>query len=159
MEDSFDLISIISVVVLLIVGYSFGRLAEWRHYKSIRRREDEFSELMVLVTKTLPPAEHPPSTVLVLGSVVVSVDYFKRFVANLRKIFGGRLHTYESLLDRGRRESLLRMQENARNFGATMIFNTRFETSSISKGRKQAVGTVEVLAYGTAVIPNGAAAE
>ena len=47
------------------------------------------------------------------------------------------------------------MQEQARELGATMIFNMRFETSSISKGMKDAVGTVEVLAYGTAVIPPG----
>ncbi len=158
MEFFFEFIEIFTVVALLVVGYSFGRLAEWRHYKSIRKREDKFGDIMILTTKTLPPAEHAPSTVLVLGSVVISVDYFKRFVANLRKIFGGRLHTYESLLDRGRREALLRMQEKAREFGATMIFNMRFETSSISKGQKQAVGTVEVLAYGTAVIPAGATA-
>ena len=41
----------------------------------------------------------------------------------------------------------------ANALGATMIFNTRFETSSISKGQQQSVGSVEVLAYGTAVIP------
>ena len=94
-----------------------------------------------------------PRTELVMGSVVVSVDYFKRFVAHLRMIFGGRVHTYESLLDRGRREAILRMQERAREQGASMIFNMRFETSSISKGGGQSVGSVEVLAYGTAVIP------
>jgi uncharacterized protein YbjQ (UPF0145 family) len=94
-----------------------------------------------------------PATTLVRGSVVISVDYFKRFLARLRMIFGGRIHTYESLLDRARREAILRMQEQARELGASMIFNMRFETSSISKGRKDAVGTVEVLAYGTAVIP------
>ena len=88
-----------------------------------------------------------------MGNVVISVDYFKRFVAHLRMIFGGRVHTYESLLDRGRREALLRMQAEASDLGATMIFNTRFETSSISKGGRDSVGSVEVLAYGTAVIP------
>lgn len=145
-----------TVLLLLILGYSFGRLAERRHYKSIRRREDEFGDLIIVSTKTLPPsvtAPAAPATTLVMGNVCISVDYFKRFIARLRMIFGGRVHTYESLLDRGRREAILRMQKRARDLGATMIFNMRFETSSISKGAKQAVGTVEVLAYGTAVIP------
>jgi uncharacterized protein YbjQ (UPF0145 family) len=45
------------------------------------------------------------------------------------------------------------MQAEARRRGARMIFNTRFETSSISKGGRDAVGSVEVLAYGTAIVP------
>lgn len=150
-----DFLELWVFLFLLVLGYSFGRIAERRHYKSIRRREGELAGLIVVAAKTLPPSAQAPGTQMVRGSVVVSVDHFKRFIANLRKIFGGRLHTYESLVDRGRREAVLRMQEEARKLGATMIFNMRFETSSISKGAKQAVGTVEVLAYGTAVIPQG----
>ena len=141
------------VVLLLVLGYGFGRLAERRHYRSILEREDELNDLIVVACKTLPDSLGTPRTQLVMGSVVVSVDYFKRFVAHLRMIFGGRVHTYESLIDRGRREAILRMQERAREQGASMIFNMRFETSSISKGNRQSVGSVEVLAYGTAVIP------
>ena len=140
------------VLALLILGYGFGSLAERRHYRSILRREEEHNDLIIVASKTLPEAALPPATELVMGSVVISVDYFKRFVAQLRMIFGGRVHTYESLLDRGRREALLRMQEQARVLGASMIFNTRFETSSISKGNGNSVGSIEVLAYGTAVI-------
>lgn len=141
------------VLVTLIIGYSFGRVAEKRHYRSILRREAELSDLIVIACKTLPESAVPPTTEMVLGNVVISVDYFKRFVAGLRMIFGGRVHTYESLLDRGRREALLRMQERAKALGANSVFNVRLETSSISKGAQQSVGSVEVLAYGTAVIP------
>ena len=141
------------VVLLLVLGYGFGRLAERRHYRSILKREDELNDLIVVTCKTLPDSLGAPRTELVMGNVVVSVDYFKRFVAHLRMVFGGRVHTYESLIDRGRREAILRMQERAREQGASMIFNMRFETSSISKGSRQSVGSVEVLAYGTAVIP------
>lgn len=157
MEFFVNFIDIFIVLLLLVLGYTFGRLAEWRHYKRILRREAEFSGLIVVTTKTLPPMTPDPDATLVRGSAVISVDYFKRFIANLRKIFGGRLKTYESLLDRARREAILRMQEQARELGATMIFNMRFETSSISKGRRDAVGTVEVLAYGTAIIGEGTA--
>ena len=155
MEAFAELWQFLVVILLLILAFFTGSIAERRHYKSISRREDGLGDLVVIVAKTLPPMEPAPATTLVRGSVVVSVDYFKRFLARLRMIFGGRIHTYESLLDRARREAILRMQEQARALGASMIFNMRFETSSISKGRKNAVGTVEVLAYGTAVIPQG----
>lgn len=141
------------ILVALILGYGFGRIAEKRHYRSILRREAALSDLILIVCKTLPESAVPPTTQMVLGNVVISVDYFKRFVAGLRMIFGGRVHTYESLLDRGRREALLRMQERAKELGANMIFNVRLETSSISKGARRSVGSVEVLAYGTAIIP------
>ena len=141
------------VAALLVLGYGFGRFAEYRHYRAIRRREDEFSDLIIVCCKTVPETIPVGGMHLVRGSVVISVDYFKRFVARLRMIFGGRVHTYESLIDRGRREALLRMQAEARRLGATMVFNTRFETSSISKGRGKAIGCVEVLAYGTAILP------
>ena len=147
------LLQIAPVVGLLVLGYGAGRWAERRHYRSILRREDQMRDIILITGKTVPDGKPPPGTQLVLGSVVISVDYFKRFVAHLRMIFGGRVHTYESLLDRARREALLRMQARARDLGAKMIFNVRFETSSISKGRRESVGSVEVLAYGTAVIP------
>ena len=153
MEYLAEFWQILLVVLLLMLGYGFGRLAERRHYRSILRREDALGDLIVVCSKTLPGSAGAPATRLVMGSVVVSVDYFKRFVAHLRMIFGGRVHTYESLVDRARREALLRMQAEAKALGATMIFNTRFETSSISKGQDKSVGSVEVLAYGTALIP------
>jgi uncharacterized protein YbjQ (UPF0145 family) len=153
MEFLAEFWQVLLVVLLLVLGYGLGRLAEYRHYRSILKREDALGDLIIVCAKTLPAAGGAPDTRLVMGNVVISVDYFKRFVAHLRMIFGGRVHTYESLLDRGRREALLRMQAEASALGATMIFNTRFETSSISKGQQQSLGSVEVLAYGTAVIP------
>lgn len=56
------------------------------------------------------------------------------------------------------------MKRQARDLGADRVFNVKIETASISKGVKQTIGSVEVLAYGTALIPrtggngNGAAA-
>ncbi len=64
---------------------------------------------------------------------------------------GGRLKTYESLFDRGRREAILRMKLSAQELGFDQIFNVRFETSSISKGARNNIGSVEVYVYGSAV--------
>ena len=63
-----------------------------------------------------------------------------------------RFYTFETLIDRARREAVLRMKEEAAQLGANYVFNIKMETSSISKGQKNAIGSVEVLAYGTAIV-------
>ena len=98
-----------------------------------------------------PRTDEPVSSCLVAGSVVVSVDYFKRFLAGLRGLVGGRVVAYESLLDRARREAILRMKQQARELNAAMVFNIKIETSSISRNARGGVGSIEVLAYGTAL--------
>ncbi len=142
----------IVLLVLLALGYATGRFAEKRHYRSIIEREDDLREIPAVATKLAPWSDPVPDTQMVSGNVVISVDYFKRFVAGLRNIVGGRVTTYETLLDRARREAILRMKEEAQALGSHIIFNVKVETSSISKGRKNTVGSVEVLAYGTALI-------
>ncbi len=144
------MIDLIIFASLLALGYFFGRMAETRHYKSIIKREKALARIPVLATKIPDLSIKPQHTILVTGSVVISVDYFKRFLAGLRNIIGGRVKSYESLVDRARREAILRMKEQARVKGANLIFNVKLETSSISQGR--GIGSVEVLAYGTAFI-------
>lgn len=144
---------LIIFLVLLALGFFFGRMAESRHYKSIRRREQAYRRLLVMPER-MPPIEYARhKSTLVTGSVVISVDYFKTFAATLRGFFGGRVGAYESLLDRARREALLRMQEDAKNIGADAIYNLKFETSRIGQNAGKSLGSVEVLAYGTALIP------
>lgn len=142
----------------LYVGFLLGTYTEIRHYQSIRGRETQFRN-QPLVTSGLetmyPDPEDRANVVsarLVAASVVISEDYFKTIVALLRKYFGGNLTTYESLLDRARREAFLRLKESAPY--ADIYVNLRMETPSISKeGEEEALTTrsVEVLAYATAI--------
>ena len=140
-------------ILLLILGFAVGSYRERRHYRSIIEREAAFRDLPIFSANSAPRIEPPPRTEMVRGNVVISIDYFKRFLAGLRLLFGGRVATYESLVDRARREAMLRMREQARSRGARYVFKVRMETASISKGAGQAIGSVEVVAYGTAVIP------
>lgn len=136
--------------VLLLVGYVVGQYLEGRHYKSIREREANLVHLPVTDLKRPLRQDDLIEGVCVGGSVVISVDYFKRFIAGLRNLIGGNVTTYETLIDRGRREAILRMKESAMD--ADEIINVRIETSSISKGSKNnRIGSVEVYAYGTAL--------
>lgn len=138
-------------LTLIAVGYSVGTLTEKRHYRSIHKREKAFLHLPAVTIKTVDyPEEKIRSAELVYGSVVISIDYFKKILAGLRNIFGGTVKSYESLVDRARREALLRMKEMAGD--ATVIVNVRIETSTIArKANKEGVGCLEAIAYGTAL--------
>jgi uncharacterized protein YbjQ (UPF0145 family) len=141
---------LIVFLVLLAAGYAVGRIAERRHYRSIFTREKDMANVMVF-TNRFPPLTQQASQALVTGSVVVSEDYFKRVVSGLQSLFGGRLRAYESLLDRARREAVLRMKQEARDKGAKMIINVKFQTFSIPGRNPKSFGAVEVMAYGTAL--------
>ncbi|MFT4518557.1 MAG: hypothetical protein ACI9JM_000938 [Halioglobus sp.] len=139
-------------LLLLACGFFFGRRAESRHYKSIFEREDTFRDVVVMSQRFPPPGMLNHDAQLVCGNVVISVDYFKTVVAGLRNLVGGNITAYESLLDRARREAILRMQEEASKLGADMVINIKFETSRVSGDANKALGSVEVLAYGSALI-------
>ncbi len=134
---------------LLALGFVVGKVAESRHYRNIREREQKLLGIPAVSWKTLSDPRPIAEVVLTTGSVVVSVDYYKRFLMVLRKIFGGEIRSYASLIDRGRREAVLRMKESCPS--ADLFLNCRIETSTISNGRGRSTGTVEVLANSTAV--------
>lgn len=144
---------LIIFILLLALGYGFGRYAESKHYKSIIEREKQLNSIPAIASKIPPFRRQDLNSQLVAGNVVISVDFFKRFIAGLRNIFGGQITSYETLLDRARREAILRMKDQAKDLNAEFIFNIKLETSSIYKGRGNAIGSVEVLAYGTAFYP------
>ncbi len=139
---------ILFFLFLLIVGYIFGTIIEKRHFNSLKKREEEMLYLPMIAIKKPLREETITRSVLVNGSVVISIDFFKKFVAGLVNFFGGNITVYESLIDRARREAVLRMKESAKD--ASEIINIKIETSSITKNTK-GIGAIEVLAYGTAI--------
>ena len=159
-----DSVTVIVVYVLplllIVVAYFAGSAIEAAHYRSIRERERLTIAQPVL---NFDDADGQFATNrdygragLVSGSVVVSVDRFKQFLAGLRNIFGGRVSTYESLLDRARREAILRMKAAAS--GAQLVANVRIETAAIGGTGGGGLGTIEVHAYGTALYAHEAPA-
>ena len=139
-------------IITLGITYFIGTtIIEKKHYRSIKEREKKFLGLPAVTSKNvLEKNRKINSTRIVYGSIVVSIDYFKKFLGDLRNIFGGEVSSYETILDRAKREAILRMKESA--VGADIIINTRIETSTIGKvQRKQSLGCSEILAYGTAV--------
>ena len=143
-----ELINIGIPVALLAIGYFFGRGLEKRHYASIRLRERELQSIVALNTRYVPDGVTAHGATVVSGSVVVSSDHFKTFVAGFRNLFGGRFRGYESLLERARREALLRMKLQARAAGSRLVIGVRFHTTRVAGSQTPAV---EVIAYGTAL--------
>ena len=138
--------------MLLGLGYFVGSWVERKHYASIRIRERALSGIIALPMKNPPQLAEASEPVMVSGSVVVSVDYFKSFLAGFRNLIGGRVRTYEPLLDRGRREAILRMKAAAERAGCNAIVCMRVESTNLASGgsNKKTLG-VEVMAYGTAI--------
>ena len=153
MDDTTAILFNIGIPLALIaIGLIVGSTMEKNHYKSIKAREKQTLRLPAITLDQHDKQETVEQSFLVTGSAVISVDYFKRFLAALRNIFGGRVRAYESLVDRARREAILRMKETCPS--ADIIINLRIETSTISKqspSGQRAVGCVEAVAYGTAV--------
>lgn len=139
-------------IALLALGYFAGSWAEKKHYTSIEKREAELLQMPIVNGRKGYGEADAQHAEMVYGSAVISVDYFKRILAALRNVFGGTIRSYETLLDRARREAVLRMKESVPP-GTKIIINVRIETSAIGKNtQKKNVGCVEALAYGTALI-------
>lgn len=147
-----ELIPLLFPLVLLGLGYFAGTYIEKQHYDSIRKRERATLHVPVINFGAKQPLPDATDAALFVGSVVISSDYFKTFLLLLRNLVGGRVRSYESLLDRGRREALLRLKEDAIAWGATQIYNIRYETASVAgKTNNNGIMSVEVMAYGTAI--------
>lgn len=143
--------------VPVVLGYIFGRMAESRHYRSIIAREKEQLHLPSTSLKTLVRGGPVAHSELATGSVVISVDYFKKAASALRALVGGPVKSYETLLDRAKREAVLRLKESCP--GADEIINLRLETLPLAGSQRNQVTGVEVLAYGTAIYYAAGAAE
>ncbi|CCZ50428.1 putative uncharacterized protein [Acinetobacter sp. CAG:196] len=136
-------------IALLIICYFTGRSREKRHYKSIREREVKlYKQPHINFSKNVNISQPVKNAQLVSASVVIGCDYFKVFLASLRNIFGGNVSAYESVLDRGRREAILRIRESAYRMRADLVMNIKIETVMLSE---QTMSQVCITAYGTAV--------
>ncbi len=79
--------------------------------------------------------------------MVISHDYFKYVIANIQNFFGGRLSSYESIVERARREAVVRLKQEAEKMGATQIMGLRLSITELGMQG----GMIEVFAYGTAI--------
>lgn len=137
----------LQVVGIGLAGWLLASWFEQRHLKSLNTREVPLRHISINTFKHLPACEAEASTLLI-GSVVVAHDYFRTLIIIIRRLIGGNIKPYERLVQRGRREALIRLKEEADLLGLDKIINIRFGTSTVS-GRF--LHAIEMVAYGTGI--------
>ena len=145
------LMQIIIPLSFVLVCFLIGKGIELHHFKKLAQREQQLSGILVTNLKTIPPQYANAQPILVMGSAVIATDYFKVFAAGLRKLFGGEMKSYVTLMERARREAMVRLLQQAAQQGASAVWNIRYETSTTHGQHRKKPGGVEVLAYGTAL--------
>jgi uncharacterized protein YbjQ (UPF0145 family) len=137
----------LQVVSVGVVGWLLATWFERRHFKSMREREIPLQGISLNTSKRVESCE-PEGVTLLIGSVVVAHDYFRTLIIFFRNIIGGNIQPYERLVERGRREALIRLKEEAEIRGIDKIINVRFTPNSVA-GRF--LHAIEMVAYGTGV--------
>lgn len=138
---------------LLALGLVAGTTIERKHLRDLERREEENGDFLVTQLRSYPWAVRGPKPPTMLcGEAVISSDYLKTFTGGLRKIFGGELRSYRSLMDRARREALQRVIEDARSLGYNAVCNVRFDSCDIAgaTGGQKGIVIVTIIASATA---------
>lgn len=135
---------------LFLLSLLTGRIIERLHYRSIDQREDRLGTECIKSGKSISVApEAIRETRLVCGEAVVAAEFSRWVMGAFKGIFGGNIRSYESVIDRTRREALLRMYADAGN--AVEVVNVRLEYTPISYGISSKSSCVEAIAYGTAI--------
>ncbi|MGM0607321.1 MAG: YbjQ family protein [Candidatus Muiribacteriota bacterium] len=136
---------ILILIIALIVFGLIGNFNESNSFREINRLNKELSYIKMHNTKKIN--SNPQKSGLVIGDVVIATDFFKMFFASLKTFFGGRLNTYESLLQRAKKIALIRMLQMAHKEDFNEVYNIRIEMANIGRTKP----AIEVLAYGTGI--------
>lgn len=138
-------------VALLLVGWLVGGSLEKNHLEDLEQREAASRDVLVTDLRHFPGGISGVPQ-MVVGETVVASDYLKSFLARIRNIFGGEVRSYQSMMDRARREATMRMVERAREQGYDAVCNVRMYTSDLAghPGSRQKRPMVVIYATGTA---------
>ncbi len=139
------------LLLLAVAGFG-GKWLEKQHLQSLARRESQYADIFVTDLKRLPENWRPTRGQMVVGQIVMGNDRFNRLIGALINITGGNIRPFEQLLERARREAIVRMLQQAHALGANAIWNVRINTTMIDPDEKGQSGkAIEALAWGTAL--------
>ncbi|WP_291360269.1 MULTISPECIES: YbjQ family protein [Acinetobacter] len=138
------IIQIVIFAILFSVGFGFGRYNERKHLQYLDEQEQRLAYIRVNNSR-FNESTFPGH--MISSNVVISHDYFKYAIANVQNMLGGRLTSYESVVERARREAIVRLKLEAEKMGADQIMGIRLSTTELGMQG----GMVEAFAYGTAI--------
>jgi uncharacterized protein YbjQ (UPF0145 family) len=143
---------LIIVILLIIFAFCTGAVIEMRHYSNIISREKatlKYPTVSFGRKDALDPNRKVAAVRLVSACVVIAADNFKSFISSVKSFFGGRLSAYESVMDRARREAVLRLKDQSKD--CDIILNLKIESVNIAVGQKNPQPKATIIAYGTAI--------
>lgn len=123
----------------------------------VAKDEKDVEAIRIFNLKTVPANYETNGcrTQMVTGSITIAGSYFTHFLSSWRNLFGGEMKSYKKLLEIAKRYAMVRMKREAAAMNASCIINIRYSTSNIlMNSGNQGMSSIEVLVYGTAVIPN-----
>ena len=141
-------------IFLLLMGLIVGGMTERNHFRRLAERDAQTQNVLVTQLRSFPgyvPADRTPT--MLVAEVVISSDYLKSFLAGLRNIFGGEVRSFQTLLERARREALVQIKEQAKAQGYNAVCNVRLETADLAgrnSGSKNKIVMAAILASATA---------
>ena len=100
---------------------------------------------MIVTTCDVIPGQQVRVLGLVRGNIVTSKNLGRDIMAGFKNLVGGEIVSYTQMISEGRNVAEQRMIAEAERLGADAIICMRFARGSVMEG------TLEMLAYGTAV--------
>ena len=153
-------LSVLVPVLFPILSYLAGRWYQGRLMDALLLNEKQQGAMLqndkFLSTSSSMITMPAQSSTLLHVSICVGQSFGQIFFMWFKSLFGGRLHSYDVVLDYGRREVLLRLQKQANDFGCSSMVNIRIETSTVSfakNSKDSRTSSVEFLAFATGIRP------
>ena len=100
---------------------------------------------MIVTSADVVPGQNVQVLGLVRGNIVISRHIGRDMMAGMKELVGGEIKSYTEMTDQARTVAEGRMVAEAERLGADAVVAMRFSSGSINPG------TIEMLAYGTAV--------
>ena len=101
--------------------------------------------MYVSTSDVVPEGKEVQVLGLVRGNIVTSKNIVRDLMASMKTVVGGEIKSYSMMTNEARQIAEDRMIEEAEKLGADAILSMRFASGILLQG------TIEMLAYGTAV--------
>jgi len=161
-EDSSFIIVLVLLFSLLpillpFLSWAIGRWYQGRLMDALVLNEKQNGMMLQndqhLSTSSSMTTMAATSSTLLHVSICVGPSMGQIFFMWFKSLFGGRLYSYDVVLDYGRREALLRLNQQAKALGCSSMVNIRIETSTVSfaKNNQNKTSSVEFLAFATGI--------
>ena len=107
--------------------------------------EQKGFKMFISTSDVIPEGKKVAILGLVRGNIVTSKNVGRDIMAGVKTLVGGEIKSYSMMTNEARQIAEDRMIEEAERLGADGVISMRYSTGTVMQG------TIEMLAYGTAV--------